>query len=386
MRPLPEPPRILQYTYGGSHVSGIDNYLLETFRAIDTARVQFDFLFRYEPPFTGEQLEELAGRGARVAALHIEEKQHPILKQAQEAVRLVQFFSKNRYHVIEINMTSTFMCLQTSMIARLFGTRVRIVHAHDAATSESLGKKALKRLAAPLLRASATDYWACAPEAARYLFGEKPVSRGDWSLIRNSIDVSRFEFDPLERRQARSELGLDDAFVVGIIGRVTEQKNHAFALEVFAEAARLRADAQLVVVGDGPLIDQVQRRTDELGLQDRVVFLGSRTDVPRLLSAFDALLAPSHHEGFPIIAIEAQATGVPTLASTAYPETSAIVPGLLVRKSLSDSSQEWASELVALESSDRVNRATQVKTAGYDRESAARDLEKKYSVLVNRKK
>lgn len=373
-------PRILQYTYGGAQLSGIDSYLLETYRALDTSVLQFDLLFRYDVPFTAEQLRELHAKGARIASLRISETFNPLLKQGLEAARLWRFFSRNRYDAIEINMTSTFMCIQATFIAMLFGTKVRIVHAHDAASTESPWKKRLKALASPLLRALATSRWACAPEAAEYLFGEQTITSRSWTLVNNSIDVDRFVFQAATRDRMRKELGLSGELAVGLVGRLNPQKNPEFALVVFKDLLRGQPDAHLFVVGDGPLRTKLERLSNSLGIARSVHFLGRRHDVEQLFQAFDVILAPSLHEGFPIIAIEAQASGAPMVVSHAFPPSSEIIPGILTRLGLNIDAEGWASALrSARPVTERRHAAEQVRAAGYDRVDAVAGLLNAYA-------
>ncbi|GAB3630716.1 glycosyltransferase [Microbacterium shaanxiense] len=383
MSPSHQPPRVLQYTYGGSHVSGIDTYLLEMYRALDHSRVQFDLLYRYASPWDATTEHELREMGATVRSLSISEHGNVLISQLQEVVRLRKFFRREKYEVVEINMTSTFMCLAAALIARSSGTRVRVVHAHDSATSESNFKRALKRSATNALVRASTHHWACSEDAARYLFGDRPVDAQRWTLVKNGIDVARFGYDSTAREVLRDELGLTQNFVVGMVGRLTDQKNHRRALVIFATLLAQRPEARLVIVGDGPLRAQLEDEARSLGIDGHVLFLGRRSDISTMLNAFDVLLAPSVHEGFPVIAIEAQATGLPMVVSEAFPQETNII-GRTTFIPLAAAPELWARNLQNAAEGPRSGQQDVVTAAGYDRASSAHQLQDAYASFLGR--
>lgn len=333
--------RILQYSYGGEHPSGIDSYLLSAYRGVDRRRVQFDFLYRYGCPLSPQQRAEVEALGARVFALDVEEHRHPVLRQWQELVRLWRFFRRYRYGVVEINMTALFMILSAATLARAHGVRRVIVHAHDALPHEARAKRVLKTLFRPVLDLVATDFWACSAGAAAYLFGARRARSGAWELVVNGIETARFAYDAQARGRVRSELGLTDQLLVGIVGRMTPQKNHLFALDIIAEARRSGRDVRLLVVGDGPLRPRIDARIAELDLIDAVILAGVRQDMPAVLSAMDVLLQPSLHEGFPVVGLEAQANGLPCVVSDAWPGESDLTGTMTICKLAAAPASWW---------------------------------------------
>lgn len=378
------PTRILQYTYGGAQPSGIESYLIEAYREVDRSRFQFDFLFRYESPFVGHPFErEVLDAGGRISSLGIAEGDNVLRKQFKETRRLWRALRSGRYDYVEINMTSTFMCLQAAAIARVCGAKARIIHAHDAVKHENRLKRILKSPATPLVRQIATDRWACSEDAARYLFGNKPVEAGRWELVKNAIEADRFDFDEDARRQVRSDLGLTESFVVGMVGRFTAQKNHARALQIFAELLAKCPNARLVLVGGGELLEETVALAEGLGVTRSVDFLGSRSDLPSIYSAFDVLLAPSNHEGFPFVALEAQASGLPIVASDSFPAETNII-GNVTRLLLTDDDSKWARSLLATNAVQRVGGADAVKAAGYDRSMTGPRLNALYESVLAR--
>lgn len=106
------------------------------------------------------------------------------------------------------------------------------------------------------------------------------------------------------------------------MGRFTSQKNHAWLIRVFAEIAAQQADAVLLLIGEGELLPKVKRQVAQLGLTDRVRFVGAKEQVAPYYQAMDVFVLPSYYEGLPGVAVEAQYNGLPcVLADTITAET-----------------------------------------------------------------
>ncbi len=170
--------------------------------------------------------------------------------------------------------------------------------------------------------AGSTQVVAVSPEAVNIMKPwEKPNGR-PILYIANGISLRPYE-KPVSREEARARLGWSpDAFIVGIVARVTAIKGHVRLVDVFSQILRRIPTAVLVIVGDGSARDNVERRIEELGLDSSIYFVGERQDVPLILSALNVFCLPSETEGMPITLLEAMAAARPVVASTvgAIPE------------------------------------------------------------------
>lgn len=127
------------------------------------------------------------------------------------------------------------------------------------------------------------------------------------------------------RARARLLLGIrEDALVVGTVGRMDYQKAPEILIEAFS---RLTSQAILVWAGDGPLLETARQQVAALGLQDRVLLLGNRADVPTILPAFDVFAMASRYEGLPCVIVEAQQSGVPVVATYVNAVSDVVIPG-----------------------------------------------------------
>ena len=190
------------------------------------------------------------------------------------------------------------------------------------------------------------------------------------AFLQNGLAADDFTFNELVRQNLRKELNLEDKFVLGHIGRFSTQKNHKFLIDVFKNILKKKENACLLLVGgNGELLEQTKAYVEQSGLEDKVIFLGNRSDVPKLLSAFDVLVFPSFFEGMPNVVIEAQAAGLPCLISdTITPE--ADITGLVKYFPLEKSANEWAEEVISHKTRfERRSYKEEFFTAGYDIEA-----------------
>lgn len=142
------------------------------------------------------------------------------------------------------------------------------------------------------------------------------VDAGRATTVRNGIPVERFGISPERRASARAQLGLPpDAIVIGCVGRLVQLKNHRLMIAVLPELVGAHPATRLVLLGGGPLREELQAQAAALGLLDRVVFAGERAGVADLLPAFDVFAMPSLTEGLSVALLEACATGLAVVAT-----------------------------------------------------------------------
>ena len=259
------------------------------------------------------------------------------------------------------------------LIAAVCGVRTRICHAHMAYVPGSR-KKPHYRLFRILIRMLATDRLACSCDAGRALYGSLP-----FVVLRNAVDTDRFRFSEEIREKMRAELGLQDAFVCGTVGRLSFQKDPEYTLGIFCELKKLRKDAVLVFAGKGELEKTVRERIWELGIEKDIRILGHRDDVPALMQAFDAFVLPSRFEGLGIVYIEAQAAGLQTYAPAGLvPKEACAVKDLMHFIGKEKGPAAWAEEIAKRAGTARRDTSREIKESGYEIECERKRLEQIY--------
>lgn len=260
--------------------------------------------------------------------------------------------------------------------------RVTILHCHN--NSFGLGIKGVIRKVWQKPLKTIADYnFACSYESGVSQFGKN----GSFKVIKNGIFSERFAWNPEVRKKVRAEIGLGDAFVLGNVARFEEQKNHKFLIEIFNEVQKKQPNSVLLLVGRGTLENQIREQVHRLGLCDKVVFAGLRSDVNELLQAMDTFVLPSHFEGLGIVNIEAQASGLPCFVSDKVVPPEAKVTELLHYVPLEAGAKEWAAQIFdnSVSPEKRRNTTKEIIKAGFDIHATAEELASFYRVAVKRK-
>ncbi len=333
---MTDPVRVLN-VLGTTNLGGAESRIMELYRAIDRNKVQFDFLVHTDK--IGQYNAEIQQLGGRI--YHV--PRFRVFNILSYRKALHRFFGEHREFVaVQGHMTSTAAIYLP--IAKKAGIPVTIAHARSAGVD-----KGLKGLATKILRGRLkykTDYcFTCSTEAAEAVYGKNWIEAGKVWTIPNAIDTQRFVFNDKVRQQMRKELGLDEKFVVGHVGRFGFMKNHQYLIDIFAQLCKIRDDAALVLIGDGKLKSEIQDKVNRLGLADKVQFLSNRFDVERYYQAFDYFVFPSLFEGLPGSVAEAQASGLRCLVSDKVTKEVALTD-LVTYKSIEEPAASWASEVM----------------------------------------
>lgn len=300
---MTNPIRVAQIV-GKMNGGGVEAVVMNYYRHIDRSKVQFDFLIDSDSSLVPrEEIESLGGR-----VFEIPPYQHVVEYQRE----LQRLFKQEGWKIVHSNINA--LSVFPLRAAKKAGVPVRIAHSHSTSGKGEYAKNALKAVLKTQSNRYPTHRFACSKFAGEWLFGKA----AHFEVVYNAIDLDRFCFNAEARAQARADLGLvGNQFAIGHVGRFTAQKNHAFLIDVFAEVAKRRDDAVLLLVGTGEAGASVKALVDERGLTDRVKFLGQRSDVNRLYQAFDAFVLPSLYEGLGLVGVEAQVAGLPCLFSDA---------------------------------------------------------------------
>lgn len=361
--------RVLQVC--GALAGGVGTVLMNYYRHIDRSKVQFDFLTHGEPDAATRAEVEMMGGTISV----ITPKSTSLWRNITETRRYIS--PKTQHHVVHVHTASptSFVYL---LAARLAGKRVRVVHSHATDLEAPAGslQHRIHRALQPVLRWTATDLLACSRAAGDWLYGVN--ARSSVRILPNAIDVEKFRFSPIIRQELRQRLAIDNRLVVGNVGRFAEQKNHQFLIKIFQDVVRLEPSALLLLLGDGPLLADVKAQVRAAGLDDNVLFLGLRDDVPDLLQAMDAFVLPSLFEGLAIVLVEAQAAGLPCLASSTVTDEVRLT-SLLEFLELEAGPAAWAAKVLDMaKQQERRSDTSQIAAAGYDIRSAAGQLARFY--------
>ena len=367
-----EPIRVV-HAVGKVVAGGVEAVVMNYYRNIDRSKIQFDFIMDgYQKTLIDEEIKRMGG-----LVYKVEPYEKNLFKNLYQCYKI---FKQNRYNVFHCHMNSlSVLWLFAALIARV---PVRISHSHST-SAKGEGKKTLfKNFLRPFSRLFPTHYCACSAYAGNWLFGSGFYNKGKVKLVKNAINIKRFSFNHEIREKLRKAFDLENKFVIGHVGRFVYQKNHEFLIGIFNEIHKRNADAVLMLIGTGELEGLVRQRVNEAGLDNNVLFLGTRQDVNDLMQAMDVFLLPSFYEGLPVVGVEAQTAGLPCVLSDAMTKETRITSSTKFL-SLTKSAGEWAEEILSyVNEYKRLKTDEDIRKAGFDIEYAAQDLAELYREIL----
>lgn len=340
---------------------GSETMIMNYYRHIDRSQIQFDFVVHTtEKCDYDDEIKELGGKLYRIPRF-------TGYNYFSYQKAWYQFLKKHPdYKIIHIHFYTIAGAILP--VAKKCDVPVRIVHSHTANPKLSIVQKIVGKILRCMAIKYATERFACGNDAGKYFFGKR-----SFTIINNAIDAELFRFNQVGRNRLRKQLNIENKFVIGHIGRFHTPKNHTFIIDVFAEVCRLNCNAMLLLVGDGALRAEIERKVVKAGLSDRVIFAGVRTDIPQLLQAMDIFLFPSLYEGLGIVAVEAQAAGLRAIVSDSLPKE-AVVTELSESISLKIGAKVWAEVILKYDNHyQHPDTFNEICCAGYDiKNNAAR--------------
>lgn len=244
---------------------------------------------------------------------------------------LYQGLGRQHFDIAHVHGSNSAIAIEL-FIAALCGVKVRIAHSHNTTCMNMKVHIMLK----PFFNRIYTKGFACGYRAGEWLFGNKK-----FVVIPNGFDVSKFRYDLKERKRMRNELGIENKFVIGHIGRFNEQKNQSYILEIFKYVAEWIDNAVLLLVGTGVLFEKIAEKVKMHPYRDRVIMYGETNIIEEMYMAMDVFVFPSKFEGFPITLLEAQISGLPCVISDLITEE-AILNDNVYRLSIYEKPCIWA--------------------------------------------
>ena len=358
---MSEPIRVL-HVLGGVSLGGAESRIMDLYRQTDRSRLQFDFLIHTtEQGYFEEEILSMGGKIYR----------RPRFKGwnlPQYLMAVNNFFeAHHKFAAVHGHMTSTASLYLP--IAKKYGIPLTIAHARSAGTDPGLKGRITKILRKPLYK-KADALFSCSTEAAVAVYGKRAVENHMVRILPNAIVTKDFAFQPGMREKMRQQLGISNQFVIGHVGRFHYAKNHEFLIRVFKEIAQKRQDAVLLLMGEGPLMQDIKENIKASGLADRVIFTGNQRNVSDYYMAMDYLVFPSRFEGLPGTIVEAQASGLRCLMSDSVtPEV--MITDCVKSISLLEPASKWAEVVLNDTDGVRYDRSDEVAEAGFDAKAQA---------------
>ena len=344
-------------------VGGIETFLMNYCERLTALGFRFDFLCRYPSCAYKERIDRMGGR-----VFFLPQRSHAPLAYYRA---LHAFF---RDHAAQYSVYWENDCMMNNVEPLRYAARyripTRIFHSHNSDNMDASLKGRVRgwmhRRNRARIDRMATDFWACSGKAGEWAFPHAVRQGERYRVIANAVDVERFAYQPVVRAAYRKAMQIEDRFVILHVGRFQAQKNHPFLITAFAEVARALPQALLVLVGEGEGLAAAQKQAQALGIAEQVLFTGFRADVPALMQAADLFVLPSLFEGLSLVAVEAQAAGLPCILSYGSPKQTQITGQVTFLPITAHT--DWAAAMARAAQANAPQRDTRqaLRDAGFD--------------------
>lgn len=362
---------ILYYTFTLDN-GGVEKLMYEWISRISDETIHIDIVT--EKIFSKEIKTRFENIGSKIFVVRY--SKFPSVKKRQEIYRII---TSGNYQVVHAHIMATFHC-DALLAAKAAGVPVSIAHSHNIIDSAKITTKLFHKFYRPILLSAVTDCFACSKMAGQSLFGKNHA----FQLVHNGIDLQKFHYSNNQRKIIRDELHIPEGdILVGSVGRLSSQKNYSFLLNAFSKVCKDRDNYHLVLVGDGEEKDNLENLAKSLLIEKNVIFYGTTQDVPGIMSAMDLFVLPSLFEGLVLVLVEAQAIGLPCLASSSIPNEVNIT-GTINFMDLNDGYKSWGNKIIELaEKKSRFDNTEKIVQSGYDINTVSNELKKYYMSSLN---
>lgn len=288
---------------------GIESYLVSNYESMDLTHLDIKIITTRK--FSDIYDERLKEMNIEIIELLKEGKDSELNRTFKSRASFKQVMAEENFDVVHLNIYNG-VSLSYSKLAYKLGVKRIIAHSHNSMIG-NVRLKQLKMAAHTIGKVRyqkyITDFWACSDLAGKWLFSshhEKNIR-----LMKNGINAEKFTFDKNKRNLFRKKYALeDDALVVGNIGRLNNQKNQIFLIDLADNLRNKNIQFKMMIAGEGELKEELEQQIKDRNLENNVCLIGTITDTPTFYSGIDLFLLPSLFEGNPIVGIEAQCSGL----------------------------------------------------------------------------
>lgn len=344
-----------------------------TYPLITDYEIDFLALGELKNPQFHQIIEKNGGK-----AIHVEDTSNKLSKFR----KILKILKSEKFDIIHINADDASEALVNFILSKLSGART-IVHAHSTSPNIEEGfVSQLKRVIARIvINCFVDDRLTCSIEAADYMFGNKSSSKA--TIIKNGIDIDKFSFNKVNREQVRKALNISDRqVVIGTIGRITTSKNPYFIVELIKQLQRSDEKYLFLWIGDGEERGSVEQLLANEIDNKRVFMLGNQENPSLYLQAMDLFVLPSLYEGFGIVNIEAQASGLSCIVSSSIPDLAVVNPNFY-RLNTTDNLWSWVEKIEKMDYTRYLRDPyRKLKAAGFDIKDSANVLRNIYNSLL----
>lgn len=362
--------RVLEISHGLAP-GGIESFIINIFENIN--KDEFEVSFALATDYHQFHEDRLIKQGAKIYKTCDLDGIGKKIKHFFKLIKLLKYeetFDVVHTHIDFFNGIN----LLAAFIAKV---PIRISHSHNTNSANtqkeknSVFVKIYRMCMRVLINLFATDIMGCSEDANKYMYGKRYKKA---KVIYNGLDIDKFK----NRLNTKEELVIGNKINLITIGRICEQKNSKFIVEIINDLCKVNKNICLKWIGKGPQEQEVKSLIKKYNLENYIELLGTCNNIPEILSKMDYMIFPSKWEGLGIALIEAQLASVPCFISDKIPNEADL--GLCNIISLERSSKEWADNINNYINKNTFNKSiNKEKAEKYDIKNIITILEKMYS-------
>lgn len=371
--------RVLNVNVYNFGVGGLSTIVYQWGMHIDSNKYVFDYC-GWKKVVESSYTKNISQKGGKIFTYNCRNRLSCKIKRCKFLKKIIK---QNHYEIVHIHADRAQNSVLYALTAKLVGVKKIIIHSHSNGIdcNERGLRLVYHKITKSFLPYVATDFLACSIDAAQWMYPYRILKDKRYEIISNGIDIKSFAYDKNKRNVIRAELEWPDKLILGHVGRFTYQKNHEFLIDVFNEVYKENKNARLLLIGQGELKEKIFAKINRLNLLHVVKHIPCTQNVNDYMQAMDVFLFPSRFEGLGIVAIEAQAAGLPTLLSDKVPPEANLCD-LVQICSITDGAILWK-ELIQSKinlKQKRTDFAEMVMKKGFSIDDSVQQLEKIYNI------
>ena len=307
---------------GSMGVGGNERFVLNLVKFLNRKKFNIDLLI-YSDDGLNQKFYEQATSSVRCVYLlkHTNENKYKSL--IRELLYTRKIIKGKSYDIVHCNSCSLLGLLRTVVPVKIYSTAKIIAHSHNSGSDNGkLINKLVRGFLKLILSWNIDAGFTCSDLAGKSKYTEKFMKTSRYIVINNAVECEKYDFNAKVREELRTKIDADsDTIVLGNVGRMDDQKNQEFLLDIVYKMKERNIKVKLIVVGDGYKRKLMTEKIEKMNLFKEVYLLGVRQDVNELYNMMDVFMLPSLYEGFPFVLIEAQLNGLPCIVSDAVSRT-----------------------------------------------------------------